>query len=366
MNATVAQKHLLMLGAGRANLHALRSFADNRSGDMRITFVAPHPHFTDPAMLGDYVAGNLALDDCRRPLQTVLEAAGADYIAAVPTGLDPVGRMVQLSSGHTLSYDVLAVNLEPLIDRTAVEAELPGARQNAMFLHPLEAFGQLWPQLEALAQQRPMHVAIVGHDLGAAELAMCAAQGLWQPQGSRVSLLTHGQPLFDDAPQGLQRKVLARLKQLGVAIVPTPVLGFTPGTIHLEGELTLSCDAPVIALPPKPAAWLSHTGLVIDNQGFAEVNERLQSESHRQIFIAHDAADEALGPVFDNNLRVALQGGNFKNAPKHGRALRVVSSGNRQAIVTWGPLALEGREVWNWKHRRDARLLDGLVPAPIE
>lgn len=366
MNATVAQKHLLMLGAGRANLHALRSFAEQRSGDMRITFVAPHAHYTDPAMLGDYAAGSLALEDCRRPLQALIEAAGAEYIAAVPTGLDPVGRMVQLSSGHTLSYDVLGACLEPLIDRVTVEAELPGARQNAMFMHPLEAFGQLWPQLEALAQRQPMHVAILGFDLGAAELAMCAASGLWQPKGSRVSLLTHGQDLLPGVPARLRHKVLARLKHLGVAIVPTPVLGFTAGKVHLEGELTLACDAPVIALPPKPAAWLNHTGLVIDEQGFAEVNERLQSESHRQIFIAHDAADESLGPVFENNLRVALQGGNFKNAPRHGRALHCISSGQRQAIVTCGPLALEGREVWNWKHRRDIRLFESLVPAPVE
>jgi NADH dehydrogenase FAD-containing subunit len=306
------------------------------------------------------------MDDCRRPLQALIEAAGAEYIAAVPTGLDPVGRLVQLSSGHTLPYDVLAVNLEPLIDRSALEAEMPGARQNAMFLHPLEAFGQLWPQLEALAQRQAMHVAILGFDMSAVELALCAARGLWEPQGSRVSLLTHGHELMRGAPPRLRQKALARLRQLGVATVPTPVLGFTPGKVHLEGELTLACDAPVIALPPKPAAWLSHTGLVVDNDGFAEVNERLQSESHRQIFIAHDASDEALGPVFENNLRVALQGGNFKNAPRQGGALRCLSSGQRQAIVTWGPLSLEGREVWNWKHRRDARLFDSLVPAPIE
>lgn len=366
MNATAAQKHLLMLGAGRANLHTLRSFAEQHTGEVRITFVAPHPFYTDPAMLGDYVAGSLTLDDCRRPLQALLESVGAEFIAAVPTGLDPVGRLVQLSSGHTLPYDVLAVNLEPLIDRAAVEAELPGARQNAMFLHPLENFGQLWPQLEAMAQQQPMHVAIIGHDLHAAELALCAAQGLWEPQGSRVSLLTHGAPPFADAPPRLQAKVLARLQQLGVSLIETPVAGFTQGQVHLAGGLTLVCDAPLIALPPKPASWLSHTGLVVDAEGFAEVNERLQSESHRQIFIAHDANDEALGPVFDNNLRVALQGGNFKNAARGGKALRVVSSGQRQAIVTWGPLAIEGREVWNWKHRRDQRLLDALVPAPIE
>ena len=366
MNATVAQKHLLMIGAGRANLHTLRSLADQPTGDMRVTFVAPHPYYTDPAMLGDYVAGSLALDDCRRPLQSLLEAVGAEYIAAVPTGLDPVGRMVQLSSGHTLPYDVLAVNLEPLIDRAAVEAELPGARQNAMFMHPLEGFGQLWPQLEAMAQQQPMHVAIIGHDLHAAELAMCAAQGLWEPQGSRVSLLTHGAAPFADAPPRLQSKVLARLKRLGVSLIQTPVVGFTQGQVHLAGGLTLVCDAPVIALPPKPAGWLNHTGLVIDADGFAEVNERLQSESHRQIFIAHDANNEALGPVFDNNLRVALQGGNFKNAPRSGMVLHLVSCGQRQAIGTWGPLSYEGREAWNWKHRRDQRLLDALVPAPVE
>ena len=87
MNATAAQKHLLMLGAGRANLHTLRSFAEQHTGEVRITFVAPHPFYTDPAMLGDYVAGSLTLDDCRRPLQALLESVGAEPIGSTPQEL---------------------------------------------------------------------------------------------------------------------------------------------------------------------------------------------------------------------------------------------------------------------------------------
>ena len=52
---------------------------------------------------------------------------------------------------------------------------------------------------------------------------------------------------------------------------------------------------------------------------------------------------------------LVLAGGNFKKAPLDAARLRVVGCGDGQAIAVWGPLGLEGREVWNWKMRRDRR-----------
>ena len=48
------------------------------------------------------------------------------------------------------------------------------------------------------------------------------------------------------------------------------------------------------------------------------------------------------------------------NIPAAELAAKVVACGNAHAIAAWGPLSLEGREVWHWKDRRDRKQLAAL------
>ena len=63
MTVNSSRKHLVLVGAGRANLHVLKGLARQGSGDMNVTLVAPQPYYIDPAMLPGYVAGDYALDE---------------------------------------------------------------------------------------------------------------------------------------------------------------------------------------------------------------------------------------------------------------------------------------------------------------
>ena len=56
----------------------------------------------------------------------------------------------------------------------------------------------------------------------------------------------------------------------------------------------------------------------------------------------------------------AISGGTFRKAPLDLSRLKVVGCGDGRAIAVWGPLSLEGREVWHWKDRRDRRQLAAL------
>ena len=366
MNATVAQKNLVLLGAGRAHVHVLRSLAQQRTGDVRITLIAPHPNYFDTALLPGFVAGDYALEQFRVPLAELVESTGADYLPASATALDPVNRRLQLSSGHTIGYDVLSINQEPTPDRAEIEATLPGARENALLLHPLENFTQLWPQVVALAQERAIHVVLLGPGLLGAELALAAAHALAAPHGSRVTLLTGGQPLLAGVNPALGRRMAQRLHAAGITVLEQACSGFSRGQVHLAGpdgiaRTQLACDAPIVA-PRTPALrWLAHSGMLLDNHGSVVVNPRLQVESHRQVFIADDARAEALGPTLDNNLRCALGGGTFKSAPAARTPLCVASAGSQHAIAAWGPLSWEGREVWAWRDRRDRKALAALA-----
>lgn len=360
MSVNPTRKHLVLLGAGRAHLQVLKSLARQGSGDMAVTLVAPHPYYIDAPMLPGYVAGDYALDELRLPLDRLVEASGVGFVPAHVVALDAAGRRVQLSSGDALPYDVLSVNVEPVVQRELVEARMPGARRNALFIHPLDNFVQLWPQLLGLAAERALQVAVVGDGLPAVELALAAAHALAAPHGSRVSLVAGEQPLLADQPPALQRRVLAQLKALNITLLQDRCVGMDGRALALASGASLLCDAPLVVGGDPTPAWLAQAGLQAGESGAPLVNERLQSESHRQIFIVPADAPPEVGPVLDANLRTAISGGTFRKAPVHVARLRVVGCGNGHAIAVWGPLGIEGREVWHWKERHDRRQLAAL------
>lgn len=361
MSANSARKHLVLLGAGRSHLRVLKGLARQGAGDMYVTLVAPHPYYIEPAMLPGYLAGDYALEDIRIPLDRLLEASGVGFAPAHVLALDPAGRRVQLSSGDALPYDVLSIDVEPAINRDEIEAHIPGARQTALFTRPLEHFVQLWPQLQGLAQERALHIAVIGRGLPGAELAMAAHAALSAPHGSPITLLAGDAPLLDSQPPALQRRVLARLKALNITVLQDRCVSLDGQALQLASGASLMCDAPILAFGESAPDWLTQSGLQTSEDGAPVVNARLQSESHRQVFIAPPGAPEEVGRALEANLRTALGGGAFRKAPTHAARLKVVTSGRSHAMAAWGPLALEGREVWHWKDRRDRRQLAALL-----
>lgn len=361
MTANPSRKHLVLIGAGRAHIQVLKGLARHGAANLSVTLVAPHPFYIEPGMLPGYVAGDYGLEDVRIPLEAIIEASGAVFLPASVLTLDAAARRVQLSSGDALSYDVLSVDQEPTPERDLVEDIIPGARRNALFIHPYMAFLQLWPQLQALARERALHVAVAGDDLAGAELAMALSQALAAPHGSRVSLIAGEDPFLRDQPPALQRRVLARLKAMNITVLQDRCTGMDGRAVQLASGASLQCDAPLLALSAATAPWLAGGGLQTDDMGMPLVNERLQSDSHRQVFIVPADAPAEVGPVLEANLRTALDGGSFKQAPLHARRLRVVSCGSGHAIAVWGPLGLEGREVWHFKVRSDRRQLAALM-----
>ncbi len=361
MTVNSSRKHLVLLGAGRAHLHVLKGLARQGVGDMNVTLVSPQPYYIDAAMLSGHVAGDYALADIRIALDPLVEASGVGFVPAHVLALDPAGRRVQLSSGDALPYDVLSIDVEPAVDRERIEQLIPGARRNALFVRPLESFVQLWPQLQALAAQRALQVAVIGDGLTGVELAMAAAHALTAPHGSRVTLVAGATPPLADQPPGLQRRVLARLKNLNITVLQDHCTAIDGGALQLASGASLMCDAPLLTLGAGTPTWLLQAGLLTDEAGQLVLNERLQSESHRQVFVVPGHAPAEVGPVLEANLRTAITGGTLRKAPLDLSRLKVVACGNAHAIAAWGPLSLEGREVWHWKDRRDRRQLSALL-----
>lgn len=360
MMANPSSKHLVLVGAGRAHLQLMRALAQHGATNLSLTLVAPQPYYVIPALLPAYISGQCDVGALCRPIDSLVEMSGAAFVPGRVVALEAAGRRVQLSCSDVLRYDVLCVNEEPAFERDLIDRTIPGARQNAMFVRPYASFLQLWPQVQAMAQTRPMQFALIGSDALAVELAMALTHALSQMKGGRVTLVAGEGALLAEYPPSLRRRVLARLHALNITVLPEHCVRIDNGAVHLSGGGVLMCDAPLFALPAPQPHWLIEGGLQRNENGQLVLNERLQSESHRQIFVVPEDAPLDIGPTLEANMRCALDGGQLRAVPRRHDWLHLLDCGGGEAIAAFGPMSFEGSGVWRYKVRRETRLCDAL------
>ncbi len=205
MIATSSSKHLVLIGTGRPHLQVMRGLARGTT-NLRVTLAAPHPWYVDAAMLPGYVGGQWSREQVCRSVEHLIRMSGATFLPSRPLALDAANRRIQLSSGDALHYDVLSINEEGALERETLERIVPGARANALSVHPCSAFVQLWPQVLALSRTRALRVAIVGNGALAFELALAAAQAMGHPYRSRITIIAGEEGILPGEPQALRRR----------------------------------------------------------------------------------------------------------------------------------------------------------------
>ena len=366
-------KHLVLLGAGHAHVHVLEALATRRPANVRITLVAPQHSQLYSGMVPGFVAGHYTLDQCVIPLAGLLARCNARFVAGSAASINADANTLTLSNGQPIAYDLLSLNTGAVMDREKIEATMPGARANALFVRPIEAFGKLWQQVVAMALQRPIHLAVVGAGAAGLELAMAAAHALGQPHnacGSRVTLVTGGAQPGQSYPSSVQRRIRTALKRLHITVLPDGCVGVNPGEVVLGSGATLACDMPLLAIGAQAPGWLTGSGLELDAQGFVQVNSFQQSTSHAQVFAAGDVASRTdaphsrsgvyavhAGPPLLRNLLLVLAAQPLTAYAPPARTLNLLSCGGHYAIASWGPLSAEGAWVWRLKDRIDHRFV---------
>jgi len=350
-------KHLVMLGAGHAHLHLLSTLAAQPLAGVQITLVTSHPRQLYSGLVPGFVAGHYTLEDCMIPLEPLLKGTAINWLVRSVKALDASARSLTLDDDSWLGFDFLSINTGSVQSRQQIELMIPGARENGLFLRPIESFGALWPKVVELADTRRLRVAVIGAGAAGAELAMAIGYRL---PGSSVTLLA-GTGLAGNYTTAVRQRIARALQQRHITVLPDKAVGIAAGEVKLGSGARLVCDVPVIAIGAQAPAWLHGSGLALDESGFIAVDACQRSISDPQVFAAGDIStcvDRALapssgyamgaGPALAENLRAALSG----QAPKpyvhvpREKTLSLLSCGGRYAIATWGDYSAQGRWVW--------------------
>lgn len=357
-------KRLLLLGGGHAHVHVLRDFAREALVGAQATLVSPLASLTYSGMVPGRIAGHYGPEDGHIVLAPLAAAAKVDVVQRAAVSIDAAARRVLLDDGRVLDYDVLSVDVGGTVDGDTI----PGAREHALFVRPMDAFVA---RLDGLLSSQG--IAVIGGGAGGVELAMALQHRL--AGRARVSLLTGGGPPLSGYAAPVQRRAVRALRRVGVTLFEDACERIEADHVVLRRGARLACDATVVATGTVAPAWLKDTALALDEHGFIATQATLQSVSHPEVFAAGDVASRVdaphprsgvyavrAGPPLAVNLRRFVAGGELVAYRPQRRSLNLLSCGDRYAIASWGGWSAEGRWAWWWKDRIDRGFIDRFTP----
>ncbi|MFT3816977.1 MAG: FAD-dependent oxidoreductase [Rubrivivax sp.] len=310
-------KRLLLLGSGPVHLQWLRALARQPLTAAEVCWVVPFAERLHPPLLPALVAGRCSAAQARVALRPLADAAKARLIESPVLAVDAQARRVTLGNGDVIDGDAVSVDA----DATMARDRIPGAREQGLFLRPLEHFVRLLDPLLALARERVLDVVVAGGDAAAVELALALQQRLAAggDERARVALVSGGPPPLSSQPQPVADRVRRALARQRITVIPDACARIEAGVLHLAGGARLACDAPLIADGASPPPWLAASGLQAVDDG------------------RHAAGERPPLP------RAA--------APR----LQWLIAGDGRAIAWHGAWAIESRWLGRWKERRERR-----------
>ncbi|MCE8001977.1 NAD(P)/FAD-dependent oxidoreductase [Billgrantia ethanolica] len=367
--------HIVLIGAGHANLYLMRH--RHRLADADMTIVDPgafwYSGMAAGALGGAHEPAEIRVDPVR-----LARRYGLASIRGRLSGLDRSERKARLTDGRTLDYDLISLNLGS--SAPTLTAHPDGPRVWAV--KPIARLIALRHQLTS-AYERGEHPAlvVVGGGASGVELA-CNLRSLAVRYASpaTITLISSTRKLIPTAPAGARRWLEGYLRRIGVVVR----VGMRAVSHHRDGLLMaeegvpmgqdalrlLECEHVIHAGGLAPPGALDGLGLtLIGSRGLA-VHSTLQSVDDPDVFAAGDCAalvEHALprlgvygvrqAPVLLANLKARLQGSPLQRYRPQAQALTILNLGQDQGLAIRGRLWWAGRSSLLWKHWLDERFM---------
>ncbi len=361
-------KRIVLAGGGHAHLKVLESWLQAPSAREQRILIMPTENSAYSGMLPGWMAGQYPQNAVFIPVANLARKAGVQVILESVTGLDGDGSSLVLSNGETLSFDLLSIATGGEVPRS----DFDQAASCVLTIRPVENFVQDWAAFSnSAAQIEAPLVAIIGGGAGGVELAFAARARMQHVNPTaRVCLITPQQGFLAGHSAKVKELALSALIRRSIEIVwATAKAG--EGHLKVGDGTLLHPDTIILATGSKPQPWLAKSGLECTHEGYVRVGPTMQSLSHSHIFAAGDIIERAdrqldrsgvhavkSGPVLAHNLAAFADGRTLQRYDPRCTTLYLLSTGDRKAIMSWGPIAYSGRSPWWLKEWIDTGFVD--------
>jgi selenide,water dikinase len=381
-------RDLVLVGGGHSHVGVLRMFAMKPEPGVRITVICTDIDTPYSGMLPGYISGHYSFDEVHIDLGRLCAFAGARLYHDAVVGIDRQNQKIICKNRPPVAYDLLSIN----IGSTPQVQQVEGAQALAVPVKPIAQFNQRWLALLDKARQWPTHrgrmtIAVVGGGAGGVELVLSMQYRLRHelkalgrsPEDLKFVLLTSGDSILPTHNPNVRQRFAQVLQERNVEVhAHAEVVQVSPGCLHTRDGRTFDADETMWVTQAGGPAWLQSTGLALDAHGFILVHPQLQCLNDPLVFAAGDIASLVERPLekagvfavrmakpLAENLRRSLRGQKLVayNPQRHWLAL--ISTGNRYAVASRGPLGFAGAWVWRWKDRIDRAFMRRFTELPV-
>ncbi len=387
---------LVLIGGGHSHAIATHQFIMQPLPGVRLTLISAGSNTPYSGMLPGHVAGLYSYDECHIDLRPLAKAAQAQFYLDQVIGLDLENQRVLCANHPPVGFDAVSID----IGSTPALPDVPGAAEYSIPVKPWDQFLAQWQRLIAqvkLAPTQPICLAIVGGGAGGVELALTIQyqiqqilQRAEQPLDNvQIHLFHRGDQVMTGHNGWVRNRFHRILTHKGVHLhLEEDVQEVHAGIVYCRSGFKLTCDRIFWVTRASAPLWPRTSGLATDDQGFIQVSPTLQSLSHPQVFAAGDIAAMVQSPrpkagVFAvrqgrplaENLRRFLGGETLEKYRPQRQILGLISTGDRNAVLSWGPLpwGWESPWLWRWKDKIDRKFMDqfknlampSMAPTPV-
>jgi selenide, water dikinase len=370
-------RDIVLIGGGHSHVGVLKSFGMKPIPGVRLTLICTDMHTPYSGMLPGYVAGHYDYDEVHIDLSRLCVFAGARLFKDEVIGIDRANNKVLCRNRPPVPYDQLSIN----IGSTPQLGGVPGAAEHAVAVKPIQRFNDRWVTLLERVKQHAgkTTIAVVGAGAGGVELTLAMQFRLRNelkaiqrnPDDLVFHLFTNIGTILPTHNAGVRRRFEAVLAERGVVVhVNAAVNQVRAGSLQTASGETLDADEIIWVTRAGGAPWLKQTGLALDDEGFIQVNDNLQTLTDPNIFAAGDIASMVnyklekagvfavrQGPPLTENLRRAVEGTALQAYRPQTSWLALISTGDQYAVASRAWLGFAGAWVWQWKDWIDKRFM---------
>ncbi len=374
MRGQPADKNLVLIGGGHAQVYVLDRFAKQPIPGVALTLIARDVLTPYSGMLPGFIAGHYTVDQCYIDLAPLAARANVRLVHDEAVGLDRAARTIACRNGPPIPYDIVSID----IGSTPSLAQVPGAERFATPVKPVSSLRERWAQiLERVEREtKPLRFVTVGGGAAGVEVTLAMRHYLRRlarergrdPDGVTFAVLSKG-ALLEDHNASVRRRFRRILKERGVTFVEHDgVRAVEEGRVVCASGRTFDYDELVWVTEAGGAPWLADTGLELDRSGFIVIDATLRSVTDPRIFAAGDVGSNRdhprpkagvfavrQGPPLAENLHRALSGEAPLPFTPQREFLSLITTGDKYAVASRGRWATEGRLVWWLKDQIDRR-----------
>ncbi|MEL6345334.1 MAG: selenide, water dikinase SelD [Myxococcota bacterium] len=317
MQAHRPQRELILVGGGHAHIQVLRGLIMRPlPEDVHVTVIVDRPIAVYSGMVPGVISGRYPQPDVEIDVRPLARKAGARFLVAAATRIDPHNRQVHVQGQPPLSYDFASIN----VGSTVAGLDTPGVREHAVRTRPI---ARLLDEIDERLDQDLDAIAIVGGGAGGVELAFAVhARTRAARRAPRITLLSAADRLLPARAPQVGEKIVEAAQKKGIAPrMNARVVEVQEEAVRLASGERVQADLTIWVTGAAALPLLHRSDLPKDERGFVKVNADLQVRDHPELFAAGDCAvltswpqipkagvyAVRQGPVLLENLRATVE-----------------------------------------------------------